>query len=826
MKQLEFDNIIEDTIKMDDGSTLLVKDMETVMQDSMMPYAEYVIMDRAIPRVEDGLKPVQRRILYAMLDLGITPDKPYKKSARIVGECLGKYHPHGDSSVYNAMVRMAQPFNMNSPLVEGQGNFGSIDGDGAAAMRYTEARLSELAMELLKDIDKNTVKWSRNFDDSTKEPDMLPGRFPNLLVNGASGIAVGLATNIPPHNLSEVINGVVAYIDNNKVSLQTMMKYISGPDFPSGGYCIGGEGLVQAYETGKGRILLRAKCSIERQDNGREQIVITELPYQVNKSQLLIDIMKLREDRKEQLAGIAEIVDESDKDGIRAVIKIKKDFDSEKILALLFKYTNLQISFSINMVAIADGKPQLMGLLDIIAYYTNYQRSVVLFRTKFELEEARARMHILEGLVIAVTNIDEVIKIIKSAASTTDAKQKLRVRFDLSDKQAQAILDLRLARLTKLEITKLMQELEDLRRLVDRLESIVRSPKLLMEVVKEELIAIKKAYKADRKSTIIDSEDYAVVDIISNEIAEESTVVCVTTEGLIKRCGTKNYALSNKDLNDINGLPLLTREVIATNTTRRLMFFTSMGNCYRIEAGRIPDGKYKDDAINISAVFQLQQDEKVIKVFELPVDGVPDGELLFYTKLGLIKRSKWEEYALLKTGFVGYKGKDDDEVIKIEQLDNNKPNILYVTKDGMCINFALSEVPLQGRVAGGVKGMMLSDNDYVVFCGQVDDTSQVAIVTDKGFAKKVAVNEITPITRYRKGVKICDMTTSNGKSVLHATLADGTNYMVLVDSVGVLTLNTDDIALESRTSRGKLCKGKKKNSQINFVIGYTNAVQK
>ena len=474
--------------------SLFVTPLEEVLPASMLPYAEFVILDRALPRVEDGLKPVQRRILYTMYEMGLTPDKPHKKSARIVGDCMGKYHPHGDSSVYDAMVRMAQDFNMGRTLVNGHGNFGSVDGDPAAAMRYTEARLEPLSLELLRDLEKNTVPFSLNFDDSLKEPDMLPGRFPNLLVNGASGIAVGLATNIPPHNLAECIDGVVAYIDKPSIKLNEMVKYIPAPDFPTGGYIIANE-LNQAYKTGKGRIVLRAKVRVEDGDNGKKNIVITELPYQVNKSALLRKIADLREEKKDVLAAISRVSDESDREGIRAVVEVRPEGDVAKILSILYKYTDLEVTFGMNMVAIAGGKPMLMGLMDIIRYYVNYQREVVLRRTKFDLAAAKERCHILEGLIIAVRNIDEVIKIIKNAESTSDARDKLRKRFDLSEKQAQAILDLRLARLTKLEVFKLEEELARLKELIEKLTAIVNSQRRQLEVVKEELLEIKKKYK-------------------------------------------------------------------------------------------------------------------------------------------------------------------------------------------------------------------------------------------------------------------------------------------------------------------------------------------
>ena len=453
-----------DTEEIVDG--MLYKTIDTVLHESMIPYSEHVILDRALPRVEDGLKPVQRRILYDMFELGNTPDKPYKKSARIVGDCLGKYHPHGDSSVYDAMVRLAQPFNCNEVLVDGHGNFGSIDGDDAAAMRYTEARLSPLALELLRDLDKNTVRWGLNFDDSLKEPEMLPGRFPNLLVNGSTGIAVGLATNIPPHNLGETIDGVVAYIKNPKITLKEMLKIIKGPDFPTGGYILSSSELYEAYSTGRGKIYMRAKMHIEDGNDGKKSIVITELPYQVNKAVLLQKIATLKEEERYNLTGIQDVRDESDREGIRAVIKLKKDASVKKIYNSLLKNTDLQGTFGVNMVAIANGKPKQMGLLDIISYYAEYQREVVLRRTKYDLEQALERAHILEGLIIAIRNIDAVVKIIKTSENTSVAKTRLKEKFKLSDRQAQAILDMRLARLTSLEVYKLEEELKELERLI------------------------------------------------------------------------------------------------------------------------------------------------------------------------------------------------------------------------------------------------------------------------------------------------------------------------------------------------------------------------
>ena len=493
---------------MEPTGQLYVQPLEKVLHSSMLPYAEFVILDRALPRVEDGLKPVQRRILYTMNEMGLTPDKPHKKSARIVGDCMGKYHPHGDSSVYDAMVRMAQNFNMGKTLVNGHGNFGSVDGDPAAAMRYTEARMEPLALELLRDIDKETVSFSLNFDDSLKEPDVLPGRFPNLLVNGASGIAVGLATNIPTHNLEEVINGVVAYIDNPAISLEEMMEYVPSPDFPTGGIIIANE-LIQAYKTGRGKITIRAKIIAEKTDNGKTNLVITELPYQVNKAQLLRKVVDLREEKKDELAGIDHVADESDRTGMRAVIRVKKDADIDGILKCLYKYTDLEVTFGINMVVIADGKPQQLGLMEIIRHYVKYQQQVIKRRTLFDLHQAEQRCHILEGLIIAVQNIDEVIAIIKKSESTADARHKLMERFSISDAQAQAILDLRLARLTKLEIYKLEQELKELKKLIKRLKEISKSGDLQLQVVKEEITEIKDAYPTPRKSKLVYTREEA-----------------------------------------------------------------------------------------------------------------------------------------------------------------------------------------------------------------------------------------------------------------------------------------------------------------------------
>ena len=821
MKQMDiFDLEHSEVEKMEDGSKLITKPMELVMHESMMPYAEHVILDRALPRVEDGLKPVQRRILYSMYEQGNTPDKPTRKSARIVGDCMGRYHPHGDSSIYDAMVRMAQDFSMNAPLIIGQGNFGNIDGDSAAAMRYTEAKLSPAALELLRDIDKDTVRWSRNFDDTTKEPDMLPGRFPNLLVNGATGIAVGLATNIPPHNFGEVIEGTIAFIENKNISLSNMMKIIKGPDFPTGGYVIPGEGLKQAYETGKGKIILRAKMHIEVANGDRKNIVITEIPYGVNKADMLIKIGALKDEKKDLFQGISEIVDESDKEGMRAVIKLRKDCDVKKMIAALLKYSQLQVSYGINMVAIADGKPQQMGLLDIIAYYVNYQRDVILRRSKFELNEAKEREHILKGLVIAVQNIDEVIKIIKNASSTSDAKTKLREAFDLSDKQAQAILDLRLARITKLEVNKLVLELQELERTINRLTVIINSKREQMELIKTELSSLKRNFKFTRKSELSKDENSIVVPSEDDEKPVESVVVALASDYTIKRIPVKNFNLSNKDVLTCGSGEILT-SATECKTDSKVMFFSNYGNCFKTNVGQLPEVRFRDKGVVLSQIFpEAVMGETPVAMFILDNEGVPSGEVLTYTRQGMIKRSPWSEYQLLKSSFQGYKGKEGDEVFKVEVVQEGT-EIFYVTNRGGCTRFDVSEIPVQGRIAGGVHCINLADGEYVVFAGQVKkDSGEMLLVTDKGFMKRLPVTEITRHARNCKGAKGIEFG-QNGSSVVFASYVNGQNYQIAIfDRANTYVVDVNDVSVENKNNKGKLPKGKRGGIVVEKVLRF------
>lgn len=775
--------------------------LEDVMPQSMLPYAEFVILDRALPRVEDGLKPVQRRILYTMAEMGLTPDKPHKKSARIVGDCMGKYHPHGDSSVYDAMVRMAQDFNMRLTLVNGHGNFGSVDGDPAAAMRYTEARLEPLALELLKDIDKETVPFSFNFDDSLLEPDILPGRFPNLLVNGANGIAVGLATNIPTHNLSEVIDGVCAYIDNPRISLSEMMKIIPGPDFSTGGFIIENE-LKQAYETGRGRITLRARYSVENGDNGKKEIIFTELPYQTNKADLLRKIMLLKEDKKEILSGISDIVDESDRTGMRAVIYCKKDADVDAILAYLFKYTDLECTFGINMVAIAGGKPQQLGLIDIIKYYVAYQRQVIIRRTKYELKEAEARCHILEGLIIGVHNIDEVIKIIKSSESTPVARMRLMEAFALSERQAQAILDLRLARLAKLEITKLENELRELKKRIERLKAILASREEQMNIVKSEMREIRDKYPCPRKTQIVPSVEE--IKVFRQDVKRASTdwVLTVTANDNIKFIEKIEYDHKyKKPLAPTYRGDGMYKQVVTQKSDGAMLIFTNYGNCVRVDLNEFEAGGMGGSGLKLKEFYDAAlRGEKPVKIFAVG-ESMPEGDLLFFTRQGTVKRTAWEEYSVQRAVFPAIKLKTGDEVLTVEQFDPDTAcTMCFVTREGICLNADKDDVPQQGRVTGGVRGILLNDGDEVVFATQFYGEGEIVIVSDSGAAKRVIASLFQPMGRGRKGMMIVD-----GKSkVQFADYVTVPYKLAVVRSDNSVTeMDTEDISIEPRPSKGK-----------------------
>ncbi len=773
---------------------IIYKSIDEVLHESMIPYTETVVMDRALPRVEDGLKPVQRRILYSMLELGITPDKPYRKSARIVGDCLGKYHPHGDISVYDAMTRMAQDYVLRAPLVDGHGNFGSIDGDSPAAMRYTEARLTPLAMELMKDLEKDTVRWSLNFDDTLKEPDMMPGRFPNLLVNGASGIAVGVATNIPPHNLAEVIDGVVAYIDSPSIKLEQMMKIIKAPDFPTGGQIIDDGGLEQAYRTGKGKILIRSKVEVEKQGD-KITLVITELPYQVNKALLLQKIAELKEQNKDKLASISEIRDESDRTGMRAVIRLKKDADVKKILEQLYKSTNLQVSYAINMVAIAGGKPKLMGLLDIISYYANYQREIVVRRTKYDLNMAKERAHIVEGLLIAIKNIDEVIKIIKKSATTSEAKQRLRDRFNLSERQAQAILDMRLARLVNLEVNKLEEELKELKAKIAEYERILASKKAQFDVVKKEILEIKRSYGNKRRSKILRDGQIVVEEVKDpNEIEGGEVILAVSEGNTIKRVPIKNYSMSQKVLSDNSVITDVHRQVIKVDGKENVFIITNKGNCIKVRAGDIKECKWKDKGISLSQIDKnVATDEIPIKILTYKKDE----QVLFFTRDGMVKKSCADDIVVSKSFYQVVKVNEGDSLIGVE-YKNDKP-ILMLSRLGMSLAFSSEEVPLQGRISAGVRGINLDDGDKVVFAGQMTFDGVVAI-TENGYVKKIKTSLFQVGTRYRKGLKYFNL---NQSKEVRFVCAESDGSVIAVDfGLKILALESKKIPYTDRLANG------------------------
>ncbi len=781
---------------------IFVTPIEDVMPQSMLPYAEFVILDRALPRVEDGLKPVQRRILYTMLEMGLTPDKPHKKSARIVGDCMGKYHPHGDSSVYDAMVRMAQDFNMRMTLVNGHGNFGSVDGDPAAAMRYTEARLEPLALELLKDLDKETVPFSFNFDDSLLEPDILPGRYPNLLVNGANGIAVGLATNIPTHNLGEVIDGACAYIDNPKITLEEMMKIIPGPDFSTGANIIKNE-LVQAYQTGRGKITLRADYRVEITEKGEKAIIINELPYQTNKAELLRKIMIMKEEKKEALADVNEIVDESDRTGMRAVIYCRKDANIDAILEFLCKYTDLECTFGINMVAIAGGKPQQLGLLDMLKYYTQYQRQVVLRRTKFELKEAQARCHILEGLIIGVHNIDEVVRIIKTSESTADARRRLMETFALSERQAQAILDLRLARLAKLEITKLELELKQLRELIERLRKIIDSKTLQMNIVKSEMLEIKKKYKSERRTRIYDSVEQ--IPYIRKDIRRAACPwrVCITATDNIKFIESDEFdAKIKKPISVKATREYLIKQSVAVSSEAKALIFTNLGNVITLDLSRQESAEFRALGKRLKDICSdVETGEKPVKIFAFD-EKLPEGDVMFFTKQGMVKRSPWSEYDLNKTYLPAMKLKPMDEVIAVETFDTDEfSNMLFVTKGGMCLNAFKDDVPTQGRVAGGVKGITLNTGDYVIFACQQNGEGEIIITTPTGAVKRVISSIIAQYARGGKGLIISDRDKCDVLFADYVTMP----YAVAIvnEDYSVKEISTEDIPIKDRAVKGK-----------------------
>lgn len=776
---------------------ILQRSMDDVMHESMIPYAEHVILERALPRVEDGLKPVQRRILYTMLGLGVTPDKPHRKSARIVGDCLGKYHPHGDTSVYDAMVRMAQDFNMQAPLVDGHGNFGSIDGDSAAAMRYTEARMTPLALELLRDIEKNCVNFTFNFDDTQKEPVLLPGRFPNLLVNGASGIAVGLATNIPPHNFAESINAVIAQMDEPDIGMDALMKIIPCPDFPTGGYILDSEEIKTAYKTGRGKITVRAKAEIENGKNGKQLIVVTEMPYQVNKARALEGILKLTQEKKVLFSGVSDIRDESDRMGMRAVIEVKKDGDAEKILQYLYKYSDLQVTFGVNMVAIAEGKPQQLSLKKLIGYYIAHQEDVVTRRTQFDLDAALRREHILEGLRIAILNIDEVIALIRASKTPKEAKEKLMERFELTEIQAQAILDLRLQRLTNLELVAIENEYKNVKKEIKNLSAILDSPGKLHEVIRNEMIEIRNKYAVPRRTKLV-RDDQGEIDA---QIQEELKVVMDVTVAVIE--GGKLRSVPTQ-----TGQNLLAEDekaicIMELDTEKRIRLFTNLGSCFTLNISDIPETKPGGKPVNINTILTMESGEQVVSCFE----ESNDEEFLFFTRLGNMKLTKSAEYSTRNRKVQAISLKNGDMLMGVQKRDDDDHTIILITKNGMSIRFETNTIPEMGRIAAGVKCIKLDAGDEVIYFDQITDEGEILTITERGYAKRSFVFEYEIQRRNGKGLKTFDFkkNASNGTQIAAAMHVTVPFTFVVEQFHGEKSeFETESVRIDLRAGKGSL----------------------
>ena len=728
--------------------------LEDVMHQSMMPYAEHVILERALPRVEDGLKPVQRRILYTMMELGNTPDKPHRKCARIVGDCLGKYHPHGDSSVYDALVRMAQDFSMRETLVDGHGNFGSLDGDSAAAMRYTEARMAPLALQMLRDLDKDTVPFSLNFDDTLKEPDILPARYPNLLVNGATGIAVGLATNIPTHNLKEVIAAVDLRIDNPKATLDDFMRVLPAPDFPTGGVLLDTPEIRTAYETGRAKLTLRARAHIEKGPLGRSLIVITEIPYGVNKADMLSKILKVSEEKKAMFSCIHDIRDESDRSGLRAVIEIKKDFDAQKILQKLYKYSDLQVTYGVNMVAIKDGKPMQLGLIALLDAFIDHQKNVVTRRSRYDLENAQARSHIVEGLIRAVDILDDVIKTIRASKNGKEARERLCAQFGFTELQAQAILDLRLQRLTGLEILQLQNEYAQLQKTIAELQGILGSEKKLLKVIKKELAEIGEQFGSDRRTTLLREDPADLPPEEENEDlpVPEDCVVLYTRGGQLRRMLPRVFEKIDLSTQESD----MPRYLLRTQTDHTLLFFTDRGQCYMLPVSAIADSlRPRERGIALTGILNgYEAGETCVHILDVAPGGfdhLPD--VLIFTRNGMVKRSPAKEYAVRRARFAALSLKEGDAVVSVA-LCAERADAFLITRGGMSIRFALDTVPAQGRASGGVKGIALAAEDQVILGGMLQNSDQVLLFTECGYAKRVPGAMLDPQGRGGKGARI------------------------------------------------------------------------
>ncbi|NCE99399.1 DNA gyrase subunit A [Emergencia sp. 1XD21-10] len=770
------------------------------MKKSYIDYSMSVIVGRALPDVRDGLKPVHRRILYGMSQLGVTPDKPHKKSARIVGEVMGKYHPHGDSSIYDAMVRLAQDFSTRYMLVDGHGNFGSVDGDGAAAMRYTEARMTPFSLQMIRDIEKETVNFVDNFDGEEKEPVVLPSRFPNLLVNGSNGIAVGMATSIPPHNLSEVIDATVELIDNEEATVEDLMKYVKGPDFPTGATILGKNGVREAYKTGIGKVKVRSCCEIEETDRGRSQIIVTEIPYQVNKARLIEKMAELVKDKR--IEGISAIRDESNRNGMRIVIELKRDANPQITLNRLYKHTQLQESYSMIMIALVDGRPKVLNLYDIISEYLKFQKEVVTRRTQFDLKKAEARAHILEGLRIALDNIDEIIKIIRSAYN--DAREKLMERFGLSEIQAQAILDMRLARLQGLEREKIDKEYAELMERIAYFNSLLADEKLLMGVVKDELLEIKEKYGDDRRTKMV-----ADVDEFDDEdlVAEEKVAITLTHLGYIKRVPADTYKAQRRGGKGITGITTrendFVKDLIMTSTHDYLMFFTNTGKAHKIKAFEIPEATRTAKGTPAVNFLNLMQRERITAI--IPVQEFADDKFLIaVTKNGTIKKTPLSQFdTQRKTGLIAINLKDDDQLIGIKETTGSN-NVIIVTKNGKCICFSEEDVRSMGRIAGGVRAIKLEKDDEVVAMELVEPGQELLVVTENGYGKRTPVEDYKIQVRGGKGLLTYDKSKfKKTGALIGAMVVDEDDEALMINSDGIIIrIRAGEVSKLGRATQG------------------------
>ena len=780
-------------------------DLKKTMETSYLDYAMSVIAARALPDVRDGLKPVQRRILYSMIELNNGPDKPHRKCARIVGDTMGKYHPHGDSSIYGALVNLAQEWSTRYPLVDGHGNFGSVDGDGAAAMRYTEARLSKISMEMTADINKDTVDFVPNFDETEKEPVVLPSRFPNLLVNGTSGIAVGMATNIPPHNLREVINAVVKIIDdqideNGETSIEDILQIIKGPDFPTGAEILGTRGIEEAYRTGRGKIRVRAVTNIEPMQNGKNRIIVTELPFMVNKARLIEKISELVRDKK--VDGITDLSDQSSREGMRICIELRRDVNPNVILNQLYKHTQLQDTFGVIMLALVNNEPKVMNILDMLKYYLKHQEEVVTRRTKYDLNKAEERAHILQGLLIALDNIDEVIKIIRGSKNVQEAKAELISRFDLSEVQAQAIVDMRLRALTGLEREKLEAEYAELMKKIEEYRAILADRKLLLGVIRKEILVISEKYGDERRTHIgYDEFDISMEDLIPRE----NVVITVTNMGYIKRMSMDTFKSQNRGGKGIKGMQTLEedfiRELFVTTSHHYIMFFTNKGRVYRLKAYEIPEAGRTARGTAVINLLQLMPDEKITAT--IPIKEYEDGKYLFMaTKKGLVKKTPIQDYMnVRKTGLAAISLREDDLLIEVKVTDNAQ-DILLVTKYGQCIRFNEKDVRSTGRVSMGVRGMNLSDNDEIIGMQMSSQGKDMLIVSEKGMGKRTSMEEFTKQNRGGKGVKCYKITEKTGNVVGMKAVDEESEIMIINTEGIVIRMKCSDISQYGRITSG------------------------